>query len=132
MRPGGFNPAAAHANLRDPGAERERIYSWFVARGPEGDTREACLIALGLADHGGYPRCTDLVRDGRLVVKWSRGKKVHCRTVKGNSAGILVADARIEAEAFAKRNGWYSLPAETRKAVTAGRMKCPICGTGLR
>jgi hypothetical protein len=97
------NPESAEAfaaNAANWSAERERIYDWFVRRGPQGATREECLIDLGIADpdgkarHGGYPRCAELAKAKRLVPKIDKktGKRMRGKTVGGDSAAILVAD----------------------------------------
>ena len=90
---GNAESSAAHGNLKNMRRDRDAIYEWFVERGASGGTREACLIDLGMADadgrafHGGYPRCSELLKESRLYDTGRRGK-----TVKGNTAGILAAD----------------------------------------
>jgi hypothetical protein len=63
------NPESALAfvnNAASWSAERERIYQWFVDRGPAGDTREACLIALGIADPDG--KAGKAIQDSRAKI----------------------------------------------------------------
>ena len=85
----GDNPESAAANPRQGIKARDRklIYDAYCKLGSTGSIRETVILALGLREQSGYPRCSELTRDGFL-----RKTKRKGYTKSGSAAAVLVAD----------------------------------------
>lgn len=87
------SPQTAESKLARPSRstrahDRSALYDYFVACGPHGATREEAGRACGLHSNTYYPRCSELIHDGKLVVKSGERRK----TLQGNAAAVLAAD----------------------------------------
>jgi len=79
--------ALARPDAGKRAADRGDLYSYFCSVGEVGATREEAMLALGLHSNSGYPRCAELVHDGKLLKTGRRAK-----TRQGNWAAVLIAD----------------------------------------
>jgi hypothetical protein len=84
--------AAARPGKHKRDQDRQALYDFFCAIGPQGATRETAMEAVGLHTNSGYPRCFELLRDKRLVRISGERRK----TRQGNWAAILCADIYAE------------------------------------
>jgi hypothetical protein len=78
-----------------PSKERRKslmvqVYQAFVQLGPEGATREAVYVPMGIRTQTGHPICSDLIREGKLIRTGRRGV-----SRLGRAAEILVADVHV-------------------------------------
>lgn len=82
----------AHTRIRRHKSNlRERIYNEALERGEHGDIAENLYRPLGICDNTGTARCSELKRDGLLVVS---GRVA--LTASGSNADVLVADIFIQ------------------------------------